>query len=176
MASDICTAAFTLAVFSFIASPARAQTEAIDNSGVTPATVTVTPFVSLGSWFSSRIGVAIAFPFTEAMSLEAEVGYRREEVSALSAHLSVLRDLPRIGRVAPYVAGGIGLEQFGVLVPQPTDTLAMLGRTSLSLNAGGGVNAPVDDNWGVRADVRWFYGRGEHWRVFNGVTWNVGGR
>jgi len=49
---------------------------------------------------------------------------------------------------------------------------------ALSVNAGGGIKVPVDENWGVRADARWFNGvgeqAGEHWRLFNGVTWKAG--
>ena len=169
-----------LAALALSAGSAGAQTQAIDNRGVGPAAVTVTPFVSLGSPFSSRVGAAILFPWTDTMGLEAEVGYRREELNALSAHLSVIQDLPRIGRVTPYVAAGIGLEQYGTAVLQPDHSLATLGRTALSLNAGGGVKVPVDDRWGVRTDARWFNGigreAGEHWRVFNGVTWRAGPR
>ena len=60
------------------------------------------------------------------MSLEAEVGYRRQELNALSAHLSLLQDLPRIGRIRPYLAAGIGLEEYGTAMPQPNGTLRRL--------------------------------------------------
>ena len=169
----ICTAVTTLAMLTFIPGPAGAQPQ--DNP---PAAVTVTRYVSLGSPFSSRVGAAIAFPLTNQMSLEAEVGYRRQEVNALSAHLSLLQDLPRIGRIRPYLAAGIGLEEYGTPVPQPSGTLATVERMALSVNAGGGIKVPVDENWGVRADARWFNGvgelAGEHWRLFNGVTWKAG--
>ena len=169
------TAVTTLAVLILIPGSAGAQPQ--DNA---PAAITVTPYVSLGSPFSSRVGAAIAFPLTNQMSLEAEVGYRRQEVNALSAHLSLLQDLPRIGRIRPYLAAGIGLEEYGTPVPQPSGTLATVGRMALSVNAGGGIKVPVDENWGVRADARWFNGvgeqAGEHWRLFNGVTLRAGGR
>jgi hypothetical protein len=167
-----------VAVQAFAAAPARAQAQTADDKGITPTAVAITPFVSLGSLFSSRVGAAIAFPWTDRMSLEAEVGYRREELNALSAHLSVLHDLPRIGRVTPYLAAGIGLEEYGVFVKQPNGGLATLARTAIAVNAGGGVKAPVNDRWGVRTDARWFNGlgeqAGEHWRVFNGVTVKAG--
>jgi hypothetical protein len=170
----------TLAVLTFLAGFGRAQAQIIDNGIVTPTAVTVTPFVSLGSWFSSRVGAAVAFPWTDRISLEAEIGYRRDELNALSAHLSVLHDLPRLGRVTPYLAAGIGLEQYGTAVPQPNNSLATVARTALSVNAGGGVKVPVDDRWGLRSDARWFNGlgdqAGEHWRVFNGVTVKTGSR
>jgi hypothetical protein len=174
------TAIMTLAVVTFTAGSAGAQPQNPDASGSAPAAITVTPFVSLGSPFSSRVGGAIAFPVTDGMSLEAEVGYRRQELNALSAHLSLLQDLPCIGRIRPYLAAGIGLEEYGVALPQPNGRVATLGRMALSVNAGGGVKVPVDENWGVRADARWFNGlgdqAGEHWRLFNGVTFKAGGR
>ena len=169
----------TVAVLAFTAGFARAQTPVVDDTGTKPA-VTITPFVSFGSFVSSRVGAAIAFPWTDTLSIEGEVGYRREELNALSAHLSVLQDLPRLGRVTPYMAAGIGLEEYGVAAPQPDGSVAAIKRTALSVNAGGGVKVPVDDRWGVRTDARWFNGlgeqAGEHWRLFNGVTLKAGSR
>src|SRR5262245_14388441 len=104
MRRDCGIAITTLAVLTFTAGLARAQAQVIDNGAVTPAAVTVTPFVSLGSSYSSQWGAAIAFPWTAKTSLELEVGYRRQELNALSAHLSLLHDLPRLGRVTPYLA------------------------------------------------------------------------
>jgi hypothetical protein len=172
MKMGLCTAVTTLAALTLIPGSAAAQPQ--DN----PPAITVTPYVSLGSPYSSRVGAAIAFPLTDQTSLEGEVGYRRQEVNALSAHLSLLQDLPRIGRIRPYLAVGIGLEEYGTLVPQPFGTLATVGRMALAVNAGGGIEVPVDENWGVRADARWFNGvgelAGEHWRLFNGVTLKAG--
>lgn len=168
----------TFALLAFTAGSARAQST--DESDGTQRAVTITPFVSLGSFVSSRVGAAIAFPVTDKMSLEAEVGYRRQELNALSAHLSLLYDLPTLGRVTPYLATGIGLEEYGVAAPQPNNTVATLPRIAVAVNAGGGVKVPVDDRWGVRTDARWFNGlggqAGEHWRVFNGVTLKTGSR
>ena len=42
-----------------------------------------------------------------------------------------------------------------------------------SVNAGGGLRVQTDENWGVRADARWFNDLGtgpERWRLYNGVT------
>jgi len=180
MKTSLRTTTMALAMLALIAGAARAQPTSSDDKGGAPAAITVTPFVALGSPFSSRVGGAIAFPVTDRMSLEAEVGYRRQELNALSAHLSLLQDLPRIGRIRPYLAAGIGLEEYGTAMPQPNGTLATVGRMALSVNAGGGVKVPVDETWGVRADARWFNGvgdqAGEHWRLFNGVTVKAGGR
>ena len=136
--------------------------------------VEVTPFVSLGSVYSSRIGAAIAFAWTSQLSVEAEVGYRRSEIDALSSSVSLLYDLPRIGRLAPYLAGGIGLEQYGAPVQIPGSGLVTLRKTAFTVNAGGGVKVPIDDTWAFRADARWINSVGkegpEHWRLYNGVT------
>ena len=179
MKKSLCSAVTTLALLALIAGSARAQPHSTDDKA-TPAAVMVTPFVSLGSPFSSRVGGAIGFPLSKGTSLEAEFGYRRQELNAMSAHLSLVRDLPALGRVRPYLAAGIGLEEYGAALPQPNGTVATIGRMALSVNAGGGVKVPVDENWGVRADARWFNGlgeqAGEHWRIFNGVTFKTGGR
>ena len=66
----------SLALLTLGAAPARAQSE-------------VTPFVSLGSVNSSRAGAAIRFAWTSDLSLEAEVGYRRDAIDALSTSLSL---------------------------------------------------------------------------------------
>lgn len=152
--------------------PARAQ-EA--NPGVSndPA-VEITPFVSLGSPFSSTVGAAIAFAWTQNLSVEAEVGYRRQEIGALSSNVSLLYDLRRFGRVTPYLAGGAGLEQYGTAMEIPTFGLVRQSRIAFALNAGGGVKVPVSDRFDFRTDARWFDGVGkfssEHWRIYNGIT------
>ena len=143
------------------AAPARAQSE-------------VTPFVSLGSVNSSRVGAAVRFAWTTNLSVETEVGYRHAGIDALSTSVSLIRDLPRVGRVVPYLAGGVGLEQFGTAVAQPGGSVATQSNVGLTINAGGGVRVPVTGPWGYRSDIRWVNNLttwgGEHWRVYNGVT------
>lgn len=138
------------------------------------AAVEVTPYVSLGSFPSSRIGAAIAFPLTPSLSLESEVGYRHDPTGLLSLSASLLYDLPSIGRVTPYLAAGAGLEQYGTAAQLPDGTLATQERTAFAINAGGGLKVPVNDRWGIRTDARWFNGlgrdAGEHWRLYEGVT------
>ena len=175
----VSTAITSAAMLAFLTGSADAQTPSAHDQ-TEPAAVMITPYVSLGSPYSSRVGGAIAFPLTNGTSLEAEFGYRRQELNAVSAHLSLLRDLPSLGRIKPYLAVGIGLEEYGAPLPQPNGTVGTIGRMALSVNAGGGVKVPVDENWGIRADARWFNGigdqAGEHWRLFNGVTFKTGGR
>jgi opacity protein-like surface antigen len=157
----------SIAILTLGAAPARAQSE-------------VTPFVSLGSVNSSRAGAAIRFAWTSDLSLEAEVGYRRDAIDALSTSLSLLYDGPRIGRVVPYLAGGVGLEQFAYAIGQPSGLVATHSSVAFTVNAGGGVRVPLNSRWGYRSDVRWVNNLsregGEHWRVYNGVTFKTGAR
>ena len=163
-----------------VANYARAQEARESTSSSSPSSVEITPFVSLGSATSSRIGVAIRWPLASHLSAELETGYRRGEMHALSSHFSLLYDLPTLGRVAPYVAGGIGLEQYGVALEAPQGRLVTQQQTALSVNAGGGVRVPINQRWGVRSDARWFNGLGrtapERWRLYNGVTVGRGGQ
>ena len=156
--------------------PAAAQSTNTNNA----APVEVTPYFSLGSYPSPRVGAAVAIRLTPTLSVETEVGYRRDTSARLSATASLLYDLPRIGRVMPYLAAGAGLEEYAAVLKLPDGALAAQPRTTFAINAGGGLKVPVDDNWGIRTDARWFNGlgrdAGEHWRLYNGVTFPTGRR
>ena len=149
--------------------PAAAQSTNQDK-----AAVEFTPFVSLGSYPSPRVGTAVAFRLTPTFSIEGEVGYRHDTDGRLSASANLLYDLPQIGRLQPYLAAGAGLRRYATASQRSDGTLAVQGRTALAINAGGGLKVPVGDNWGVRTDARWFNGlgrdAGESWRLYNGVT------
>lgn len=164
-----------------VATPALAQVPTEPARSTSAASdVDITPFVSLGSPASSRIGAAIRFALTRTLSLEAETGYRREEIGALSAHFSLLYHLPRVGHVRPYVAAGIGIEEYGTVFAQPRLGRVTLEQAAFVVNAGGGVDVPVSERWSMRTDARWFNGLGrtapEHWRVYSGVTLRSGAR
>ena len=156
--------------------PAAAQSMDTDKT----APVEVTPYASFGSYPSSRVGAAVAFRLTPNVSVESEVGYRRDMTGRLSATASLLYDLPRIGRFMPYLAAGAGLEEYATALKLPDGALVAQPRTAFAINAGGGLKVRVDDNWGIRTDARWFNGlgrdAGEHWRLYNGVTFPTGRR
>lgn len=164
------------------ASPAVAQDGTGEERG-SPArpAVEVTPFVSMGSPTSSRVGGAVAVPLTKNLSLETELGYRRGEgdIDALSSSVSVLYALPDAGRVLPYVAAGVGLEEFGTPVVLPSGIFTQ-SKLAFAVNAGGGIKVPVDDTWSLRSDARWYKALGrngsEHWRLYQGATYGVGKR
>lgn len=156
--------------------PAAAQSTNTNEA----APVEVTPYVSMGSYPSPRVGAAVSFRLTPTLSLESEVGYRRDIAGRLSATASLLYDLPRIGRVMPYLAAGAGVEEYATWSRLPDGTFAAQPRMAFAINAGGGLKVPVDENWGIRTDARWFNGlgrdAGEHFRLYNAVTFPTGRR
>ena len=171
---NICMAVATLAVW---AVPGLANAQERSTRADSDTAVEFTPYASVGSPTSPRFGAAIRWPFASNLSAELEAG-KRPDVNGVALNVSLLYDLPTIGRVTPYVAGGVGLEQYG-------DAFGSVGsffvktKTAFTVNAGGGARVPIDDNWGVRADARWFNAVGkapERWRVYNGVTFGRGRR
>src|SRR3954453_21474929 len=103
------SAVFALAAFTLAALPVGAQDA---------RTVEVTPYVAVGSAGASPVGTAVTFPVTSTLSVETDVAYRRAEggINALSSNVSLLYSLPRVGRAASYVIGGVGLAQYGAPV------------------------------------------------------------
>jgi hypothetical protein len=168
------TRAVLVIVLATGALPAAAQSTDTDNA----MPVEVTPYVSLGSYPSPRVGAAVAFRLTPTLSVESEVGYRHQLTGRMSAAASLLYDLPGMGRFKPYLAAGAGLEEYATASGLPDGTLAAQARTAFAINAGGGLKVPVDDRWGIRTDARWFNGlgrdAGEHWRLYNGITFLTG--
>jgi hypothetical protein len=157
------------------ATSARAQES---SEQATAGTAEVTPFVSLGS--GTGVGAAVRWPLgSSPFSVEVETNYRRVEIGALSFNLSLLYDLPKLGPAVPYVAGGVGIDQYGT-AELLAGRLVARERTAFSVNAGGGLRVKGAENWGVRADARWFKDVGrmapERWRLYNGVTLGGGGR
>lgn len=151
-----------------LATPARAQ----DNPPREGPELT--PYVFLGSHAASGVGGAVRWPLPGPFSLEVETNYRASEVSPVNANLSLLYDFPQVARITPYVAGGIGLDQYTFADTSPAGQFVARSGTALSVNAGGGVRVRSGDNWGIRSDARWSNGLGamapERWRVYNGVS------
>ena len=168
------SAVFALVAFTLGALPAGAQDA---------TTVEVTPYVALGSAAASPVGTAVTFPVTSTLSVETDVAYRRGEgdINALSSSVSLLYSLPRIGQSTPYIAGGVGLSQYGAPVfsfsGPPIGTVS---RVALTVNAGGGLKMPMNEKLDLRTDARWFksFGRqgSEQFRVAQGISFDVGKR
>jgi hypothetical protein len=157
------------------ASAAQAQ---VAPAGQPRAGVEITPYVSIGSSATSGIGAAVRWPLCTNLGVEWEVSQRYAELNALGSSVSLLFDLPKIGVVTPYLAGGIGIEQYGYATSGPAASIVTHAGTTLTVNAGGGVRVPVDDKWGLRADMRWSNGLGsqapERLRLYNGITFGAG--
>ena len=111
------------------------------------------------------------------------MAYRRGEghIHALSTNTSLLWFLPRVGQATPYVAGGVGLSQYGAPVfSSDGPPIGTLSRVALTVNAGGGLKMPVNDKLDLRTDARWFKSfrkqGSEHFRVAQGISFDVGKR
>jgi hypothetical protein len=171
MTKPVVVTAFTIALMAVTVS-AKAQDRSQQSRRETG--VEITPFVSLGSNTSSGVGAAVRWPLGSNFSLEVETAGRWSEVTALGIGASLLFDLPTIGLATPYVAAGIGLDQYGFPVELPGRAVAIQSGTTLTVNAGGGVRVPLGGNWGMRTDARWSNGIGwqapERWRLYNGLT------
>jgi hypothetical protein len=143
--------------------------------------VEVTPYVAVGTAGTSPVGAAVAFPVTSALNVETDVAYRRGEgdIRALSTSTSLLWFLPRVGRSRPYLAGGVGLSQYGSPVFSSSGPpIGTQLRVAVTANAGGGVKMPMNDKLDLRTDARWFksFGRqgSEEFRVAQGISFDVG--
>jgi hypothetical protein len=167
------------AVFAFVAFICGARPLAAQDVKV----VEVTPYVALGSDAASHVGAAVTFPVTSMLSVETEVAYRRGEgrIHALSSSASVLWFLPRLGPSTPYVAGGVGLSQYGAPVFSSNGPpIGTQPRLAMTVNAGGGLKVPMTETLDLRTDARWYksFGdqRAEQFRVAQGISFDVGKR
>ena len=171
--------AYRCAVFVFVAFTLDALPVAAQDAN----SAEVTPWVALGSTGTSPVGVAISCPVTSTLSVETEVAYRRGEgdIHAMSSSTSLLWFLPRIGRARPYVAGGVGLAQYGTpLFSSDARLIGTQSRMALTVNAGGGLKMPMNDKLDLRTDARWFKSFGRHGsdqvRIAQGISFDVGKR
>ncbi len=169
------SAVFALVAFSLGTLPAGAQDA---------KTAEVTPYVALGTAGASPVGAAVTFPVTSTLSVETDVAYRRGEgnIHALSSSVSLLYSLPRVGRATPYLAGGVGLSQYGAPVFSSTGgpPIGTEPSVALTVNAGGGLKMAMNEKLDLRTDARWFQSVGPHgseqFRVAQGVSFDVGKR
>ena len=149
-----------LAFVAFALEPWPALAQAPNAAAVAPRdarAVEVTPYVALGSEAASPIGAAVTFPVTSTLSVETDVAYRRGEgrIHALSTNVSLLYSLPRVGRSTPYLAAGVGLSEYGAPVSSSEGPpIGTQSRLAMTVNAGGGLNVPMNDKLGWRTDAR----------------------
>ena len=101
----------------------------------------------------------MTFPITAKLSVETDVAYRRGEgrIHAVSTNASLLWFLPRVGASTPYVAGGVGLAQYGTPVLSAGGSpIGTQPRLAVTANAGGGLKTPITGTLDLRTDARWF--------------------
>jgi hypothetical protein len=120
---------------------------------------------------------------TSTLSVETDVAYRRGEgrIHALSTNTSLLRFLPRVGESTPYVAAGVGLSQYGApIFSSNGPPIGTQPRLAMTVNAGGGLEMPMNEKLDLRTDARWFKSFGhqgsEQFRVAQGISFDVGKR
>ena len=157
--------------------------EAVPAGAQDARTVEVTPYVAVGSAAASPVGAAITFPVTSTLSVETDVAYRHGEgrINALSSTTSLLYFLPRVGQSRPYVAGGVGLSQYGApVLSSDGPPIGTQPRVALTVNAGGGLKMPMNEKLDLRTDARWLKSFGpqgsEQFRVAQGISFDVGKR
>ena len=142
--------------------------------------VQLTPYVALGTDGTAPVGAAITLPVASRLLVETDVAYRRGEgrIHALSSSISLLYTLPRLAEATPYLAAGIGLQQYGAPVLSPTGPpIGTRSRLGVAMNAGGGLTMPMNEAVGLRTDARWFksFGRegNDQFRVAQGISFGV---
>ena len=141
--------------------------------------VELTPYVAVGTAGSSPVGFAVTFPVTSSLGVETDVAYRRGEgIPAFSTSCSLLYSLPRAGKATPYVAGGVGLSQYGSPVFSAGGVpIGSQSRLAVTLNTGGGLKIPVNAEVKLRTDARYYksFGRegSEAFRVAQGVSFGA---
>ena len=176
--------AFNAASFSvaLLLALAVAATAAAQDAPALPSAdrlpVEVSTFLAVGGFDTSSTGVTARMPIKARLSVEAEVEWRLEDVSGLSASGNLMLDLRKPGRVTPYVIGGAGIDRYTVDFGWPQQGTTTQLTSALSVNGGGGVRIPLNARWGMRTDARVSNGIGRgptRWRVFYGMTANVGG-
>jgi opacity protein-like surface antigen len=171
----------TSAVFAFVAFTLGAWPVGAQEA---KTTAEVTPYVGLGSAGASPVGAAVTFPVTSTLNVETDVAYRQAEgnIHAVSSSVSLLYSLPRVGRATPYLAGGVGLSQYGAPVFSANGGLPIGTQPSVALtvNAGGGLKMAMNEKLDLRTDARWFQSFGRHgseqFRVAQGISFDVGKR
>lgn len=172
--------AYRLAVLALVA----LTLEAVPAGAQESESVEVMPYVALGSDAASPVGAAVTVPVTSTLSIETDVAYRRGEgrIHALSSHTSLLWFLPRIGQATPYLAGGVGLSEYGspVFSSNGGPPIGTERRLAMTVNAGGGLKMPMNETLDLRTDARWFksFGRegSEQFRVAQGIAFDLGKR
>ncbi len=153
-----------------------------------PEAWNITPFLGIG--FSGNLentpaafGVAVGYGLTPELVVEGDLSFAPggeqgvlaqfdTSVWTLSANLLYHFDLPDRD-FTPYAAAGLGIMTGDAdaedLIDLPVDDTS----TVFSWNLGGGIKTAMNENWGIRGDLRFFNGSDfapDHWRLYAGVV------
>lgn len=152
-----------------------------------PEAFSLTPFIGLG--FSGNLenapaafGVALGYGLAPRLTVEGDLSFAPggeqgvitqfdTRVWSLSGNV-LYHFVPEAQDFTPYVAGGLGLLSGNADIEAVTPVVDDDTSTVLAWNFGGGVKTAMNENWGLRADLRFFNGDDfapDHWRLYGGV-------
>ncbi len=124
------------------------------------ARVETTIFTVPRSSTSAQVGGSVTFLCNQRFGVEAEVVQGQD---MLTSTVSLIFAVPTGGRLTPFLAGGVGLENRDfVHAGSSPDS-----RTRFVTNLGGGLAVRIHDRIAIRGDARWI---NQGWRIGNGVT------
>jgi opacity protein-like surface antigen len=159
--------------------------------GPEPESFNITPFLGFGTGgdlenVPATFGAALGYGLNERWSVEGEFAYTpNSEQGILTEFDTRVWTLSanalyhfRTENFSPYLTAGLGLIGAEADLPGPiadTDD----GTTELAWNWGGGLKTAMNENWGLRADLRYFNGDDlapDHWRLYGGLVFRRIGR
>jgi opacity protein-like surface antigen len=153
-----------------------------------PEGFNLTPFLGVG--FSGNLenspaafGVAVGYGLTPRVVVEGELSFApggeqgvitEFDTSVWSLSANVLYHfIGEAENFTPYAVGGLGVLNGDADVENITPLVEDDTSSVFSWNLGGGVKTAMNENWGLRADLRFFNGKDfapDHWRLYGGVV------
>lgn len=144
----------------------------------------VTPFLGFGLGGDlentpATFGAALGYGVNERWSVEGELAFTpggeqgiltEFDTSIWTLSANVLYHFTA-DNFSPYVTGGLGLMGADADIPATID--ADDSTTEFAWNWGAGIKTAMNQNWGLRADLRFFNGDDlapDHWRLYGGVV------
>src|SRR4029453_11897332 len=101
----------TWAVCALLAAHGIAHAQQTPETSKARAPVEIAPYVALGSANAQGGGAAVRWEIAPKLGVELETDVRRAEITAMAIAVSLVYDLPSIGRVVRSPAAGIGVGQ-----------------------------------------------------------------
>jgi opacity protein-like surface antigen len=130
----------------------------------------------------ATFGAALGYGFNDRWSVEGELAFTpggeqgiltEFDTSIWTLSANVLYHFTT-ENFSPYVTGGIGFMGADADEADIPDSLDVDGSSNeFALNWGGGIKTAMNQNWGLRADLRFFNGDDfapDHWRLYGGVV------